>query len=153
MSNPPPITRPPALPPALAHRTGILLYKVAQFVQDHLDAALQPWGLKTRHYKVLSVLAYRAPLSQQALVEKLRIDRAMMVDIVDELERQGLVERQRNQTDRRLYDLTPTDVGRAMVTEMNATLDAMEAAVFAPLSEAEQQHLHALLARLLAPTE
>lgn len=146
------VKRPLQLPPAVGRSTGVVLYKVAQFVGEHLDLALAPWGMKTRHFSVLGALSYAPSSSQQALAEKLRIDPATIVAAVDELERRGLVERKRNARDRRLYDLTITDGGRAMLDDIQANLDAMEDAVFAPLAEAERTQLHGLLMRLLAPS-
>lgn len=145
------IKRPVQLPPAVGRSTGVVLYKVAQFVQEHLDAALAPWGMRTRHFSVLGALSYVSSSSQQALAEKLRIDPATIVGVVDELERRGLVERRRNVRDRRHYDLTLTGAGRAMLEDIQAALGAMEDAVFAPLAPAEREQLHTLLTRLLAP--
>jgi len=141
--------RPAALPPGVAHHTGIVLYKVAQFAQDLLDRALAPRGLKTRHFSVLAVLAHAGPLSQQALGAKLRIDRATMVKVVDDLERLGLVERRRNVSDRRLYDLTVTTNGRDAVVAIEVDIAATEAELFAPLTNDQRSRLHDLLGRLL----
>ncbi len=141
--------RPVPLPDAIAHHTGIVLYKVAQYVQERLDQTLLSRGFKTRHYSVLGVLAHAGPMSQQAIAGILRIDRAIMVAIVDDLERLGLVERRRNAHDRRLNDLTLTEAGHATLREADALLEAMERETFSPLSEPEQRELHDLLSRLL----
>ena len=143
------IKRPLQLPPAVGRSTSIVLYKVAQFVSESLDATLAPWGMKTRHFMVLGALSHMPSLSQQALAEKLRIDPATIVGVVDELERRGAVERKRNARDRRLYDVTLTDAGRGLLGELLASLDATDAAVFAPLDATERAQLHALLTRLL----
>ncbi|MGI8687205.1 MAG: MarR family winged helix-turn-helix transcriptional regulator [Thermomicrobiales bacterium] len=146
--------RPVPLPDAIAHHTGIVLYRVAQYVQERLDQALRSHGFKTRHYSVLGVLAHAGPMSQQAIAGILRIDRAVMVAIVDDLERLGLVERRRNARDRRLNDLTLTEAGHATLREADALLEAMERDLFSPLREKEQRQLHDLLSRLLVwPTD
>lgn len=143
--------RPAALPASLAHRTGLLLYKVAQFAQDALDRSLQPLGLKTRHYSVLAVLAQQAPLSQHAVGRKLRIDPATMVAVVDDLERLGLVRRARDPGDRRVYELSLTDAGRPYLRDLDALVDRVEADLLAPLDDRQRAELHALLTGLLAP--
>jgi len=140
--------RPQALPESLEHHTTLLIYKLATFVQDELDRALEPSGMKTRHYSVLSVLSYKGPMSQQAVGLKLRIDRATMVAVVDDLERLGLCERRRNAEDRRLYDLTVTDAGRKAVGQAEKAVLEVEARLFEPLGEAERSSLHTLLSRL-----
>lgn len=145
------LERPTPLPEPVARHTGFVLYKVAQFLQEALDRALEPWGLKTRHYTVLAVLANRGPLSQQAIGRKARIDRATMVKVVDDLERLGLVERRRNAADRRLYDLTLTDAGGETVAATEAAVLRAEADALSPLSEEQRARLHELLSSLFAP--
>ncbi len=150
-SQPPTLERPTALPEAIHHHTGVLLLKIANFVRDELDLALQPHGLRVNHYNVLSVLHYKGTMSQQGVGTKLRIDRATMVAIVDDLERQGLLERRRNATDRRVYDLTVTDAGRKAVKDAERALKALEARVFEPLGADGRTQLHALLEQLTQP--
>ncbi len=142
------LERPPALPQALEHHTSILIYKLAGFVQDGLDHALESAGMKTRHYSVLSVLRYMGPMSQQAVGQKLRIDRATMVSVVDDLERLGLCERRRNAEDRRLYDLTVTEIGQNAVLEAEKAVHEVENRLFAPLNGEERLTLHELLSQL-----
>jgi DNA-binding MarR family transcriptional regulator len=48
----------------------------------------------------------RGSLSQQAIGERLRIDRTTMVALIDDLERGGYVKRERNPHDRRAYVIT-----------------------------------------------
>ncbi len=143
-----PLERPPALPAAIAHHTGLLIYKLAQFMQEELDRALETIGMKTRHYAVLSAVNYKGPMSQQAVGSKLNIDRATMVAIVDHLERLHLLERRRNANDRRLYDLTVTASGQATVLEAEQAVREVEERLFAPLGDQGRSTLHGLLSQL-----
>lgn len=52
------------------------------------------------------------PLSQQALGQRMGVDRSTIVTLVDDLEAAGLVERRRNPADRRAYALQATAAGR-----------------------------------------
>lgn len=145
------LERPPGLPAPVAHHTGFVLYKVAHFLQEALDHALEPWGLRTRHYTVLAMLANLGSMSQQAIGRKSRIDRATMVKVVDDLERLGLVERRRNADDRRFYDLTLTAEGLAQLAAAEEAVEEMEAIALSPLSAEQQGQLHGLLSSLLGP--
>lgn len=129
------------------------MYKLSQFMQSELDRALEPSGIDTRRYSVLGVLAHMGPLSQQAVGVKLRIDRATMVGLLDDLERLGFLERRRNADDRRLYDLTITDAGRAAVLKAENAVRSFEARMFAPLAASARKQLHSLLSSLTAPNE
>jgi DNA-binding MarR family transcriptional regulator len=124
------------------------MLKIANFLREELDTALEPLGMKVNHYNVLSVLTYKGAMSQQGVGTKLRIDRATMVAVVDDLERLGLVERRRNATDRRVYDLTVTDAGRKAVKGAERVLKSLEARVFEPLGSDGRAQLHALLEQL-----
>ena len=129
------------------------MYKLSQFIQSELDRALEPSSIDTRRYSVLGVLAHMGPLSQQAVGAKLRIDRATMVGLLDDLERLGFLERRRNADDRRLYDLTITDAGRATVLKSENAVRNVETRMFAPLTATARKQLHSILSSLTAPNE
>ena len=138
------------LPPAaLARNTGFLMSKVSQLARGGFERALEPMGLKARHYGVLTALAGEGQHAQGDLGEKLAIDRTTMVGLVDELEGLGLVERRRDPEDRRRYDLALTDDGMRTVSEAETIAARVQDAVLAPLDGAERRRLHDTLANIL----
>ncbi len=141
--------RPSKLPKPIAHHTSLVLYKLNTWLQTEMDKALEPSGIKMRHYSVLSVLAYKGPMSQQQVGEKLRIDRATIVAIIDDLERLGYLERRRSAEDRRRYDLMLTDAGQREVERAERDISRTEAALFSPLDAGERETLHRLLSALM----
>lgn len=145
--------RPTGMPTPIAHHTSLLIYKLAGWINTELDHVLEAGGLKTRHYSVLSVIQYKGPWSQQEVAQKLRIDKATMVAVVDELERLGLVERRRSQADRRHYQLSVTDAGARTIKKAEHAVAEMEAALFSPLAPPERQELQQLLSALFLPVE
>ena len=66
-------------------------------------AELAPLGIEVKHFGVLCTLHHHGAKAQGWLGEHLGIDRTTMVQLVDELEQRGLVERKRNPNDRRSY--------------------------------------------------
>ena len=62
---------------------------------------LAAMGLSGRQYTVLAVLSADAPPSQLELAGLCGLLPAQIVPVIDELERRGLVARQRSETDRR----------------------------------------------------
>lgn len=145
------LTRPTGMPTPIAHHTSLLIYKLAGWINSELDHALSAEGLKTRDYSVLSVIQYKGPWSQQAVAQKLRIDKATMVAIVDTLERLGMVTRQRNREDRRNYDLIITQAGEQAIAEAERAVAELEEAVFASLTPSQREELHVSLSRLFLP--
>jgi len=88
------------IPASLVDRTGALLVIAARTGQELATRRLAPMGLNVRLCGVLNRLA-EGPVSQQELGEQLGIDRTTMVELIDELERQGAVVRRRNAAERR----------------------------------------------------
>jgi uncharacterized protein with von Willebrand factor type A (vWA) domain len=73
----------------------------------------------------------------------------VVVQLVDELERAGMVERHRNPQDRREYAEQLTEDGRTRLGQARKAVDAVQAEVTAQLGEADDHELRALLRRLL----
>jgi DNA-binding MarR family transcriptional regulator len=73
-----------------------------------------------------------------------------MVHIIDDLERQGLAERRRNENDRRSHSVRITPAGLERLAAAEATMDATMDELLAPLSTSERRQLHDLLDRFIA---
>jgi DNA-binding MarR family transcriptional regulator len=145
------------LPGAVTRRLGAVLSWAAQSAQEMADRALEPLGFTVRHFGVLTFLrgfeaesqSEGGSLSQQAIGERLRIDRTTMVALIDELEQKGYVKRERNPEDRRAYVITLTAAGRRAQSRAEKAVDAHALEFFGRLSEPEREELHRLLARLV----
>jgi DNA-binding MarR family transcriptional regulator len=87
------------------------------------------------------------PLSQQELAARLRLEKSTVSRLAAELERKGLLVRERDPRNRRLYRLRLTDEGRAVHRRMGTVIHEQYVRWAANLSESEQE---ALLAGLTA---
>ncbi len=67
------------------------------------------------HINVISVLEADGPQPMRALAEALDVSQASATGIVDRMEQRGLVERQRDEEDRRIVRVVLTDEGRKLV--------------------------------------
>jgi DNA-binding MarR family transcriptional regulator len=150
----------PALPASLHRRLGAVLAWAAENAQEVADRALEPLGLTVKHFGVMTFLRYeteregeRGSLSQQAIGERLRIDRTTMVSLIDELERAGYVKRDRNPGDRRAYVITLTPAGKRAQARAEQAVDAHAHEFFGRLSESEREQLHRLLETLIGRPE
>lgn len=142
--------RPAPLAPEVRHHDSLLMFKMTAWIQACVDSALEPAHFKNRHYKVMSAVRYQGFSSQQAVAEKLFIDRATMVKIVDDLETDGLITRERDPLDRRHYRITVTSAGVEWITGAEVALAAVEDSVFRPLSAKERAQFHRSLSSLFA---
>ena len=136
------------IPPSLAGRPGALLTIAARTGQELAKRRLTPLGLTVQMCGVMNLLA-EGPISQQGLGEQLGIDRTTVVELIDELEKRGVVERRRNPADRRSYALHLTTKGRPVQKRAARAFDAAAEEVFSPLRPGEQTALADMLKRII----
>src|SRR3954471_23037270 len=131
----------------LTDYTGYLLrtafLRAAAISARHFEAGSHP-----RDAGVLITLE-SGPTSQQDLVERLNVNRTVMVKLIDSLEARGLVTRLRNPEDRRAYALQATPAGAETLAELLPQMEQAEAELAEALSTDEQARLKALLRPLL----
>lgn len=156
VTPPDPVT-PEALEPVtptagLASYTGYLLRRA--YVRAHACAlAVLPPGTHPGEGAILVNLADSGPTSQQDLSGHLRVNRTIMVKLVDKLEAAGLVERQRNPRDRRAYALVVTPKGLDGLGALREAVGRGEAQLTAALTPDEHRRLNELLRKLLPDME
>ncbi|MFD4402305.1 MarR family winged helix-turn-helix transcriptional regulator [Nocardia sp. NPDC058499] len=107
-----------------------LLAQLGVHTTERFGSLLAPLNIQPRHVAVLSTLLDRSGISQQQLCESLHIHRNVMVGMVDELERRGLVERRRHPVQRRAHALHVLPAGAELLRKAEEILDAYEAELF-----------------------
>lgn len=137
-------------PQTLIACPDFLLGTVSVTVAELLEEALEPFGLRLRHYRLLRLLAFDGPQQQSALGSALQVDRTTVVALVDFLEQAGLAKRERDHEDRRAYVVHLTSKGEDLVRRATVAANTIEERMFAPLAAGERATLRALFTRLLA---
>jgi DNA-binding MarR family transcriptional regulator len=135
----------------LVDHTGYLL-RVAHDHAHRTKVEQMPDAAHPRDYSMLVALQASGPISQQQLAERMRVNRTLVVGIVDDLERRGWVERRRDPGDRRSYKLQLTPAGEAAIAEMGPHVKEASRIMAARLTDAERERLHELLRALIADT-
>jgi DNA-binding MarR family transcriptional regulator len=116
----------------MAAVTGVM--RVQQIIQSAVDGALKPHGLTFARYEALVLLTFArsASLPMRVMGERLQLHPTSVTNIVDRLERDGLVKRVPHPTDRRTTLVEITDEGRtrreaatAAVTEIDFGLSGL----------------------------
>jgi DNA-binding MarR family transcriptional regulator len=134
----------------LTSQIGYLLSRLGAASHAGFLAALEPLDLRPRHYGALALLHHHGPVSQQELADQMRLDRSVMVAIIDHLEHLGAVERRRDAGDRRRHALHLTDHGVDLLARCNQLIEQGTAQRLAPLTRAQREQLRELLATLVA---
>ncbi|MBT2208051.1 MarR family winged helix-turn-helix transcriptional regulator [Actinomadura sp. NEAU-AAG7] len=141
--------RPAYFPTLAAERPDIALCRASAYLARAADAHAGLHGLGVGQHLVLKMLDAVGPCSQQVLAEELRIDRSVMVNVCDDLERSGFVRRDRNPDDRRSYAVTITGEGRERLAEAERTVPSYLDEILAPLTPDERARLATLVGKLL----
>src|SRR5215212_3797630 len=136
------------LPDSLTHWPGYLLTFIAEYATDRFERAVAAHGIRSRHASVLVVIDAEGPMSQRALGRRLRIDKSPMVGVLDDLERLGLAERRRSDSDRRVQAIHLTAKGRKVLASVMEIADSENARTFEVLDDSERELLHDLLLRV-----
>jgi MarR family 2-MHQ and catechol resistance regulon transcriptional repressor len=126
----------------------VKLLRASKAVLARVEPLLAAHGLTPTQLGVLEVILHLGPLSQRELGRKVLTSAGNMTDVIDKLERRGLVSRTRTPSDRRsvLVDLTPA--GRTLIQSVFPGHAADIAAAMAGLDRAELCELGALLRKL-----
>ena len=95
-----------------------------------------------------ALLSGGAPLEPSTIAARLLVTTGSMTSLLDNLEKRGLIVRQKHPDDRRkiLVDITPA--AQAIVDELLPTMHARERDLMATLTRSEQHTLLGLLARV-----
>jgi len=91
----------------------LALRQAARQVTQFYDRFLGPSGVRTTQYSILAKLKRQGPMSINALAADLVMDRTTLGRNILPLERDGLVEIGRSETDRRTKELRLTRAGGA----------------------------------------
>lgn len=138
------------LPDLLLSSTAFLMSKVGKEAQRQVCEALQEDNRQLRHYAVLACLDEFGASTQREIGKRLHFDASDIVALVDDLEADGLVERRRNETDRRRYDVTLTAEGRSALRKQSTRVKSRSADFLSALDPVEREELHELLLRVFA---
>jgi DNA-binding MarR family transcriptional regulator len=111
-------------------------------------SALAPLDVTPRQFATMRGLAQRDGQSQRELSEGLHIPPSRLVALLDDLEEQGLVERQPHSTDRRTRCIHLTEQGHSLLAELLDVAAAHERRILAGLTTAERRTLDSLLGRI-----
>jgi MarR family transcriptional regulator, transcriptional regulator for hemolysin len=110
----------------LEERFSAALHNASRAWRQALDRRLKFLGVSQASWMTIAVAAKaRAPLSQSELADRLGVEGATMVAMVDRLVKAGLVIREPSTTDRRVKRVVLTQAGNLLYDKLRA-----EAAAF-----------------------
>ncbi len=148
-----PVTAPdavprPRLPKELVKSTLFLLKRLGDAVRERAVPEFLAAGCNPYHHAVLALLAEGARDTQAEIADALRFDRSHLVGLLDDLEADGFVSRERDPHDRRRHVVKITRAGKQALVQRRAVMKRIENEFLAPLDADSRKQLHELLLKL-----
>jgi DNA-binding MarR family transcriptional regulator len=100
------------------YQAWVAIGQAAISLERAVDARLRPWNLNQSQGAALLVLAQHGPQRMSHLARFLLQQTQTTTDLVDRLERRGLVRRIRHETDRRVVLVEITEEGQSLIGEV-----------------------------------
>lgn len=132
------------------------IVRLERFLGRATSDVVSRWGLNEGELNVLAALRRAGPpfaLTPTELYRGLLLSSGAMTNRIDRLEQQGLVERRRDEEDRRRVLVVLTEAGRAVIDETMDANVAILAGTIGGLDDDDHDTLTALLRRLLVRLE
>ena len=139
----------PDVPEPLRESIGFLVTRIHDRMHREFVVALEPLRIEPRDFGTLTALRATGPVSQAELARHMGVSGASMVQIVDDLESRGLLERRRLATDRRTQVLHVLPEVPEVLAEAARLADAHSEPLLGDLSQARTKRLLVLMQRLV----
>jgi DNA-binding MarR family transcriptional regulator len=130
--------------------TGFLLSSLGAHSAIGFAKLIEPLGLTPPQVGLLRAIAFGPGRSQQSIADEFGLPPSRVVGFIDDLEAGGLVERRRDDRDRRVHRLYLTTAGTKAMRRLAGLAKESEEALLGPLSAADRRTLRELLERLAA---
>lgn len=105
-------------------------------------------GLTPGRFSLLVLLKANPGINQTALSRGVGVDKSTLTPALDQLEKKGLVQRERTARDRRTYALSLSPAGEALLAELMGKVLQHEKNIVAGLTPAERSTLNRLLKKM-----
>jgi DNA-binding MarR family transcriptional regulator len=136
--------------PKAPYRTLYLVKQVQYKTFLRLEAALQPLGVTTTQFRILTALARGGKRSSAELSRLFGVKPQTMIKQIVNLESNGLIERNLAEGSKRVLEVSMTEAGRAALRACDKAANALEAELFSCFAPGELETYRGLMEKLLA---
>ncbi len=105
-------------------------------------------GLTPGRFSLLVLLRANPGINQTDLSRGVGVDKSTLTPALDQLEKKGLILRQRTAADRRTYSLSLSPAGEQLLSELMAKVEQHEKNIIAALAPSERVTLNRLLKKM-----
>jgi DNA-binding MarR family transcriptional regulator len=105
-------------------------------------------GLTPGRFSLLVLLRANPGINQTDLSRGVGVDKSTLTPALDQLEKKGLIQRQRTAADRRTYALSLSPAGEQLLSELMTKVEQHEKNIVAALTAPERATLNRLLKKI-----
>jgi len=132
----------------LALNTWVKLARAYTVFQHHTDENIRTYNLTTPQFAVIEALGHLGPLRVGVLCKKMLVTGGNMTLVLDNLEKQNLIDRTFSKEDRRAIVVQLTEKGKKIFDDSFVQLAQKITELLSVLSQDEQKQLGVLLKKL-----
>ena len=132
------------------YRTLYLIKQVQYKTFLRLEAALQPLGVTTTQFRILTALSRGDKRSSAELSRVFGVKPQTMIKQIVNLENNCLIERNLAKGSKRVLEVSLTEAGRRALRACDKAATAVEADIFSCFAPGELEEYRALMEKLLA---
>lgn len=129
---------------------GYMTNWAARLFARAIDRRLKPLGISSGQLPVFFALGEGAALSQKVLTELASIEQPTMAATLSRMERDGLIEKRPDPTDRRSSLIVLTPVAMEKARDVREAIASVNAAALSALTADERQAYLETLAKIIA---
>jgi len=127
---------------------GFRLRRIQIYLAKTFEAATADFNLRSGLFSSLALISANPGVSQNDVSQALGLDKSVVVQLIDELEKRRFAQRKRSKVDRRKHELFCTAQGEQFLQQLFARLEGAEDQALGELSPSERGLLKALLDRI-----
>jgi DNA-binding MarR family transcriptional regulator len=131
------------------HDLGYQLKLVSQLTYREFQGRLEPFGITPFHYLVLCCLWQEEGLATSGIAEKIQQLGATLTGVLDRMEERGMVRRERDPQDRRIWRVWLTEEGKSLREVLPPIAAETLEKSLAGVSARDRERLSKILARIV----
>jgi len=129
---------------------GFLISDVSRLMRRRFDERAREVGATRAQWRTLTTLSRNEGLNQGALADLLEVEPITLCRMIDRLEESGLVERRRDPSDRRAWQLFLTDKSKPILDDLRSMAEDLFDQVLQGIDEPDRAALGKTLQRMRA---
>ncbi|MBD2119656.1 MULTISPECIES: MarR family winged helix-turn-helix transcriptional regulator [Trichocoleus] len=131
------------------HGLGYRIKLLSQLLSRKFQERLEPLGLTPFHWVVLCCLWEEDGLATSSISEKLQQVGGTLTGVLDRMEERGLIRRERDSQDRRIWRIWLTDAGKQLHEVLPPIAVEIRDSALVGISSSERQQFSNLLDQMI----